>query len=493
MFRPVFATSFVCLGAASLLIVPPAAAQSLGAKDAWDVLASFLGGTGGRLTSSGLLREGEALVARDARVSFADLLEVRIPELRLDPQGDMVAITPSARFEVVSRIGAPGERRDYVISHDGGFRLMADPLLARLDLDFGRLEFQKAAATRNGQPLDEALRIVATGLTGRLGLGLAEPHSVSIELGVAQMDQEVAVNDPSLMLAQAVQTQARDIRIELTAEGIRAFDTRPGWLGRAFAEGLGARLVAINGETTGSIDQTIAGMQMATQISLASSVTRASLADGMVALDQVAQDFRLPMTVMGIPIDASLSRLEIELAAPLVVLPEERDFVFRFGLHDLTVDEPLLAMIGAQQFAGEPASVEVDLRGSGRWLVEITEDPEPRDMPLDVTGLDLRRLLLALGAAQLTGEGRFAMAPGAMARAGDGPPDGEGDFIFELRGGSALLGRLAAAGLIPPDQQFMAQMMMGALGRSVGEDHLRSELAIRPGGRLTVNGMPLPF
>jgi hypothetical protein len=34
---------------------------------------------------------------------------------------------------------------------------------------------------------------------------------------------------------------------------------------------------------------------------------------------------------------------------------------------------------------------------------------------------------------------------------------------------------------------------MNGLGRPVGADHLRSEIAIRPGNVITVNGAPLPF
>jgi len=153
-----------------------------------------------------------------------------------------------------------------------------------------------------------------------------------------------------------------------------------------------------------------------------------------------------------------------------------------------------LAIVGAEEFGGEGITVALDVSAQGRLTQDLgVEFGEGDTPPIDITTVSLNRLLTRVGDAELSGAGTFAFLGGLMASIGQDLPNGTGDFVFELIGGDALLTRLNALGIVPPDQQFFAHIMMNGLCRPVGEDHLRSEVAIRPGGVITVNDAPLPF
>ena len=486
--------SFPVLLVSSLALAQPALAQSFTAKDAWDVLASFIDGTGGSLTSAELVRDGDSLIAQSARLDAGEWLTMQFDEIRLEPRGGQVAVIPSARFDVVSTIGAPGERRDYVVSHDGFFMLTADTNRADLELAFGQFAVVKTAATRHGQPLDEALETSYAGLTGRMGMTLDEPYELRVDLSAAEVVQSFRLNDPTMGLEQEGQSTSGDLRLALSVDGMREFDTnQPGWLRAAFEGGLAMRLESSTGAGDLRLNQTVTGMRSVVGMEVESSDGSLEVEDGAFSMDIGLHGLGLDMDFMGVPVTGTMSRIRMGFEMPLVMLPEDRPFRIALDLGETRVDGPVLAMIGAQDFAGEALSAAIDLRANGRWLVELSEDPDAADIPFDFSSFDLNRLMLGLGGSALSGEGSFNLAPGALAAMVGDFPEGEGDFAFDLRGGNALLGRLTAAGLLPADQQFMAQMMMNALGQPVGEDHLRSEVTIRPGGQLTVNGMPLPF
>ena len=133
----------------------------------------------------------------------------------------------------------------------------------------------------------------------------------------------------------------------------------------------------------------------------------------------------------------------------------------------------------------------LELAAEGRWLVDPMQ-AESTDEPVDLAAIRLDRLSLRLGQALFEGSGRFDTDrdAGSFEQAME---MGRGAFTFILRGGEALLARLGSEGVLPADQAFLAQMMMGALARQVGEDHLESLVTITPPGQVMVNGMPLPF
>lgn len=493
MSRPAPSLVFPIVTAFTLAAPGVAWPQAGDPKLAWEALGAFVSGVGGSLTGGAMRREGAALVVPDTVLRLDAGLEARLGEVRLEPAGDEVLLRPGAALELRTLPGEGGVERAWTVAHDGALRLGLSPERLGLGLDFGGIDITQVLARQDGRALDEAFSMTLEGTTGRFGLTLAEPHALEGDLSVAMLRYTVGQSLYGLAaMRQDVTAGMADTRLTLSAAGLRAFDGGPGSFRRALEGGLAVSLRLSGGRSTSAVRQTMGPNLTLIDAEAGGSSLEAELAGDGIRLASSAEEVSVRYSHPGLAAGGTLARMAFGIAMPLVATAENRPFTLSFDLAELSLDPALLNMVGAAGFAGDAASLRADLRADGRWLVEITENPDPDILPFELTTLGLTDLTVRLGAAELTGNGSFAVTPGTFGRP-NAPPDGTGDFVVELRGGNALLGRLAAAGLIPPDQQFMAQMMLNGLGRAVGEDHLRSDIAIRPGNVVTVNGIPLPF
>lgn len=483
--------------ALALGLSPAAWAQDLNAKDAWEALNAFVSGTGGQLGATGIIRDGDVLVAQGVTLRSGDepaAVSFVLDEVRIAPEADgAFAITPSANFGMVLQSSGIGEVRNYTIAHDGRLLLGLSAAQISLAPDFGSFRITQTGASRNGRPLDEQLDATLNAFSGAMELTLAEPFDLSGELSAASMIYNFAMSDTELFpIRQTATSETRDVRFSFGARSLALLeDEAPGALRRAFEQGFEAGFTLSTGTGTAQVDQTIGGQSMAMTLAAAGSEVRLDARGGIVEMVANATGYDVNVRTPQASGDVRLGNFGMSLSVPVVTTDTDTTFAFRLDINDLTVSDGLLAPIGAASFAGDVASLALDIRGDGRWLVEITETEGETDVPATFSTIELAELATRIGPSALTGSGRFAFTPGTFGQ-GD-VPDGTGDFVLELVGGEALLNRLGAAGILPPDQQFLARMMLNGLGRPVGADHLRSEIAIRPGNQITVNGAPLPF
>lgn len=477
---------------------PDARAQSPTARDAWEALQAFVGATGATLATTGLIAEADMVRAQGAVLRAGGeppSFEMILGELRIEPRDGRHALIPPPSFELVLRDGGTEELRRYRVEHDGVFLLEVADDRFGLGAAFPALRLAQTEALRGNQPLDEAFDLDLADLNGNVVLTLADPIDLTGDFTAARLAYRLSVTEAEPMpMRQFATSDTEALALTFSARGLVHLDesSGSGWLGRAFAAGFAAEAELLTGPGGGEVDQTFGDQTLAMTLRAEDSAMRFTARDGALSLDLSASGYDTELRTEAASGTVRLGRLALGLTAPVVVAPEDGTFGFRFELSDLSVDEGLLAPIGAAGFAGDTASLRLDLQGRGRWLVEITEEPPgDAELPLEISAVTLADLRARIGQSSLTGSGAFTFTPGSFGRSDT--PDGTGDFVFELVGGEALLNRLGAAGLLPPDQQFLARMMMNGLGRPVGADHLRSEVAIRPGGQITVNGAPLPF
>jgi hypothetical protein len=491
-------TTPVLATALALGLSPAAWAQSQPAKDAWEALNAFVEGTGGQLRADAVVTEGADIVARNAVLRSGDApaaFTLNLGDVRVSPAGEGFDITPAPTFEAVLRDSTLGEVRSYSITHDGAFNLSLTEAQIGLGMAFGRLALAQTGATRRGNALEENLTIDLTGFNGTTTLTLAPPFTLDGRLVADVLAYTIASTETEFMpMRQSGTSSSERVSLTFSARGLELLDdsSGPGFIRRAFQAGFGAAVELVSGPTQGSVEQDFDGQQLSMSLRGGDSVARLTARNGVVAFETTVDGYTVDAAVPGMASGTvSLAGLTLGLSLPVISTPTEEVFGLRFNLRDLAVSDGLLAPLGASSFAGDTATLDFDLQARGRWLVEITDDPDPAEVPVDFGTITLANLLTRIGASSLTGSGSFTFAPNSFMRSP--APDGTGDFVFELVGGEALLNRLGTAGLLPPDQQFLARMMMNGLGRPVGADHLRSEVAIRPGGAVTVNGAPLPF
>lgn len=190
-------------------------------------------------------------------------------------------------------------------------------------------------------------------------------------------------------------------------------------------------------------------------------------------------------------VDFAYGEAAFRFAMPLIPADEAQDFALRIRLGDLTVSDLIWSLIDpTQQIPRDPATLEIDLSGSGQLAVDLT-DPEsmgPGQIPGQVDTLAINAIELALAGARLTGSGAFDMD-----NSGNGPfapaPTPVGSVDMMLVGGNALLDQLIEMGLLPQDQAMGFRMMLGLFARpGVGEDSLVSTIEVTAEGAVLANG-----
>lgn len=478
------------------LTLAPLSAQDMRAKDAWDALRAFAQGAGLTVASAGIDQDGAALVARDVRILSAEnpaMAQAHFPLLRLEPRGaEGVALMLPDGGTLHSAEGG-SESRQLAIEADGAVLMALDESELRLAPQLDAFRLHLIEATRNGRPLSERFDMRIAELSGQI-LFTGEP-SVNAEgqIRAARLAYEFFQHDT--LFIESLRDEEMEVigpALAFALTELQLLDGEPAFLARAFAGGFSARL-AFEAEASSSRSvQRMDGLAISVTGTGGPSDGLLTLEDGMLALSGESHDTRFSGEAAGISGEASIERAASSLQLPLIATPDERPFGLTFEFSGVEASPATWAMLGAAGMAGDTADLVFGVTGHGRWIYEITEEPALDEAPIDFSRIALDGLSLRFGAATLDGSGEFALEPGSLTSP-EPFEQGSGDFTFELNGGDALLTRLAGEGLLPADQQFLARMMLSALGRPVGEDQLRSEIAIRPGGQVLVNGLPLPF
>ena len=485
------------LAAAGLLSGCPVLAQVPPVDVLWSEVQQLVAQGGGSLSAARLLGAGNDWRAEEVLIGLPDGGgRIALPALRLHRTDQSLTLVPegaatltmqegrdSWRFEIAPEGGDPG-RDSLTVSYDG--------TTLGLGLDFGAQRVALLGAWRGKESRGESFegRIERVRLDG--GMTLAEPYSGDVSLTLGAMDYRLA--SPALGALQdriAGEVRLGGLELRLAGAGIHGRPTST--MDAAFAAGLMLRgSLALQGFVA-NLDQTSLGQPIRSS-SVLDSLTIALGAEG----GRASADLRLAgvsVRTEGALLNGAvaLDEMALRLMLPLMQTPDPQPFESAQAVRGLTVSPELLALARLAPFGGLPLSVETETLGQLRWLRPLGPDlADSDDPPLDLTQLT-GRLGAAVGPNTLSVRYDLAFPPGALARMGDGPPQTSGTATIELIGGRVVLARLAETGLVPREQLGMAQMVMGALGRPVGDDHLVSDIEIRADGSVLVNGMPAPF
>lgn len=492
VLRP-FATALVLV----LALVAPVSAQDVSAKDAWSDLRDLARAQGIQITTQGVTDYGTSLVAQGVRITIErepGVGAVEMPELRVEPRGAAVALIPSPVFTLTVQPGSRDAAQVVTISHSGEIVLeVANDRLA-LDLLFDRLGAVLTRLARQSPSSEAALELSFDGLTGRF---LAQSDGLlELDLGADTTRYAFSFANAESRSGDMQQGDAEIVGLHLEVAGTRidTLSDRHDALRTAFDAGFSLRIALAAQSSVGASRQVTEGIPIAVDSVSGEGELALNVADGALTLQAFGRDGILTGTAAPLLGEVRYDELGFSVGAPLLVTDEDQTAYFRFNFDNVVASPELLQAVGAQDFGGEALTLALGVSAQTRLL----EDVGPRlfaadEPPLDMTSVDLEQLEMRLGGTEFTGSGAFAFLGGMRASLGADLPNGTGDFVFDLLGGDRLLTRLSDLGLVPQDQQFFARMMMNGLGRPVGDDHLRSEVAVRPGGVLTVNGAPLPF
>lgn len=189
------------------------------------------------------------------------------------------------------------------------------------------------------------------------------------------------------------------------------------------------------------------------------------------------------------PLSFAMDKSEGRFVMPMVPNPdEEQDFGVVMTLEGLEIDNMLWSMFDpGEQLPRDPATLILDLGGTAIVTEDFTAPEYAENLnaapPGTLETLDVNRLQLSFGGAELTGDGDFAFNNSM------GMPIPSGTANLMLTGGNGLLDTLVAMGLVPEDQAMGARMMLGLFARpGDGPDTLVSTIEVNEDGSVLANG-----
>lgn len=339
-----------------------------------------------------------------------------------------------------------------------------------------------AEQAAGGGPLsDGLLRFAALSMTGDLS-GDGATGEGRLTADEMELGYRISLDGVSEMFTSGV-TKGVDLSFSgaaLDSEDMTAFLNRGGEAEAKFAA---ASYEGISGSSGGPsqppLSVAMTGGASAADISVRDG--RARYAAKAEALDySVEMQPPAPLTEGA----ATMKRFEMSFDMPVKRAPEPEAYTLAIAIEDLAADDALWALADpGAAIARTPLSLDLDLGGLMRILVDLGGGAGGGQSPVDVETLDIKT-------ATLTGLGVTATATGALEIAGDAStPDGE--IALEIVGALALIDSLAAAGVVPPQQAQAYKSMAEALGRRGDEpDQLLADIVMSD-GEMSVNGQRL--
>lgn len=194
-----------------------------------------------------------------------------------------------------------------------------------------------------------------------------------------------------------------------------------------------------------------------------------------------------------IPVELSMSEYSYGLEMPLAATEAVQDFGFELLLSELTLNDAVWSMFDpGGMLPRDPATVAVDLSGTGRLLFDVMDEEQAEammmaDLPGELQTLTLDELRVSAVGAEVTGEGGFEFDNQDL-ETFDGFPRPEGSVTVRVDGANRLIDTLIEMGLIAEEDAMGARMMMGMFGRTVGDDQIESTLEVTDEGHVIANG-----
>lgn len=351
----------------------------------------------------------------------------------------------------------------------------------------------------DGEAIEPAMEVNINGLDGVTGIGQGGNWTLDSRSTMDSISMKMAFDDPSNGNTVHMDMTMDDLSAESTARMPNDIDTSdPSWLFSGAASSIGQMSsgpVQMHMDATGEESFTVDATSQAWDVNF-------DLSEGHIAYGGSSRNstmsFASPDMPMP-PINISLGQSAFDFAMPLQKTDDPQDFRFLMSLIDLSAEEFLWQMIDPQgMLPHDPASLTIDTEGKIRVLENMFQNPTPAeggeaapDMPMEIHGLTINELSLAIAGARADGSGAFTF-DNSDTTTFDGMPAPSGTAQFDFYGVNGLIDTLISMGLLPEEQAMGARMMLGLFARPAeGDDHLTSEIEVNSDGTVLANGQQL--
>ena len=417
-----------------------------------------------------------------------------LAEVVMTEQGDgSVAIAMSPVFPLDFTAASDGETAEFsVVIDQTGLDLTATGAPGAISYAYTAplVGVSLDKATVDGEPVEMDLSLALNGLDGAYLVTAGETRTIDSRLSAASLSLTAEGTDPEGSGDAFLVTMNM---ADLVSESSGSMSPLMGMtnLSQMIASGLSTRGTTTHGPATFEISGTAEGSAFALEGGYASGAYDVTIGGEGLDYGYTGRGFTLAGQSSDMPLpDLSIAAEELgsRLAMPVAVSEDPQDIGLVLRLVGISVSDQLWSMIDPGGILPrDPAALVVDLSGKANWLIDIF-DPAVAEAPMDsppgqLHALSVNELLLRLAGAELTGSGAFTMN-------NDAPfPMPAGTLNLQLTGGNALIDKVVAMGLLPPDQAMGARMMLGLFARpGEGADSLVSEITVQEDGAILANG-----
>jgi Uncharacterized protein conserved in bacteria (DUF2125) len=193
-------------------------------------------------------------------------------------------------------------------------------------------------------------------------------------------------------------------------------------------------------------------------------------------------------------VELAFAESGFNLMMPVTKSDSPQDFAFLTKVVDFTVSDDVWGLFDpAGRLSREPATVIVDLKGTGFWTQDIM-DPAVQEAavgsPGQLDSLDLTQVLAKAAGAEVSATGGLTFDNTGVSP--DNPmPKPTGKINVDIKGANKLVENLIALGILSEDDAMGFRMMLAMFARpGAGPDELTSEVEFK-GTSVFANGQQI--
>ena len=489
--------------ALALVAVPGQAVADLSARDVWEAFSKQLTPYG--QIQADLAQAGPTLTARAITLSTeidgmrSETALSGAISFRENADGTVSIQFPAqmtATLNVTGATGGASSSASYAFSQQG-MEVTASGEPGRITHDFSapQMSYTLQGMTADGTPMGGTMQLDLTNTAGSWLSAGETLTEVTADYTIEALSVDAAFTDPATNGEIKFTAQMDAVAAQSTntiPDGMQSMSPQA-----IFASGFGITGQMQYGPVSYAADVTSKGQIYQLLGNIAQGSASVSLDGDQVRYAVTSEDMTVAGRMSGLPLpplEVQLERSSFDLRMPLAQTDTARDFGLGMALEGFTVNDFIWSMLDpTRQLPRDPATVALDLKGTGNWLIDIfdTEALENTTSLGKIETLSLEALEISIAGASLTGDGAFTFDNDDLASFG-GVPRPQGSVDLALRGGITLLDTLTAMNVVPQQQALGIKALSGLFTKpGSGPDTLTSRIEIDPTGRVLANGQQI--
>jgi Uncharacterized protein conserved in bacteria (DUF2125) len=500
--------SLTCSSAIALVFLATGASADVTPQEVWDSWQAMLTSSGQELTVGSTAEAGGVLDVTDVQVAYKDQLGgsafVSFDKLSFKDNGDgtvTVTMPESYPVQMAFPAEADGPESMKLTVSQPGMTVVAGGSATETSYDFSAPNVTiklDEIVDDGGKVLDLQADMVMTEATAKY-LVIQDGDKTTLDMAYASKGMVLDVSGTESASGGSGQGRGTISLSDLTGTTKGNFLSADMMANMAAA--LNSGFTVESSFSFGALTADLDGTDEGGPIKMAITASGGGL---VLAMDKTRLNYGTSMTgakftISGadIPfpqVEVAFAESGFNLLMPVTKSDTPQDFAFLTKLVDFTVSEDIWGLFDpAGSLSREPATVIVDLKGTGFWTQDIMDPSvqmEGAEPPGQLNTLDLTQVLAKAAGAEVSAVGGL-MFDNADLQTFGGIPRPDGKITIGIKGVNQLVDNLIALGMLTEEDATGFRFGMAMFAKpGAGPDELTSEIEFKEGG-LFANGQRL--